>query len=147
MIDVRKYSGEQVIITSERLIFNTRKDDIIISTKKDIVLTSSGAIHVNVGPKSGAKPENNFYIINTPKFQVGLNNAEAVVKGDKAVDVFNKILNALAELAQNLSTATGVGVGTVSEPSINAAGAQLQGRIKNINNLVEEIKSKVSFTA
>ena len=72
---------------------------------------------------------------------------EAIVKGDKAADLINKLLNAMAELASNLTSATGIGVGTVTEPSINMAGATLQGKVQEMQGMVEGIKSKVSFTA
>jgi hypothetical protein len=147
MIGIREFTGDQVIMTSDRLIFNTKTDNIILSTKKDIVMSTGGAVHINVGPSSGAKASNNFYIVNSPKIQLGLNNTEPVAKGQKAADLINKVLNALAELANSLTTATGIGVGTVTEPSVNAAGAKLQSTIINIQKDVEGIKSSITFTS
>ena len=147
MIGIEEFTGNQVIITSDRLIFNSKTDNIIISTKKDIVLSSSGAVHINVGPTSGATVDKNLLIVNAPKIQLGLNNTEPVAKGQKAVDSFTKILNALAELASSLTSATGIGVGTVNQPTVNAAGAKLQSQVQNIQKDIDDIKSKVTFTS
>lgn len=147
MIGIKDFTGDQVIISSDRLIFNTRTDNIILSTKKDVVISPAGSLHINVGPTSGAKADKNYVIVNAPKIQLGLNNAEPMVKGDKAVDLLNKILNALGELASSLTSATGIGVGTITEPTVNAAGAKLQSTVRNIQKDVEDIKSKIAFTA
>jgi hypothetical protein len=39
--NISQFSNPQVIINSDRLIFNSKKDNIIISSKKDIAISTS----------------------------------------------------------------------------------------------------------
>lgn len=145
MIPIRKFNDNQIILNSDRLVFNAKQDNIILSSKKDVAITAAGAIHINIG--SGGKSDSNFLIINSPKIQLGLGSVQPVVKGNDLADLLNKILNALNDLASSLTSATGIGVGTVTEPTVNAAGIKLQGAIQNITAKVDNIKSKITFTA
>lgn len=141
---IRKYNGNQVILTSDRLIFNAKEDNVFITAKKDLSISVGGSVHINVGPSSGGS--GNTYLLNAPRIQFGLGSVQPVPKGDDLIKVINQTLQALAKLASSLTTAVGIGVGTVNEASVNAAGAALQGDISNITSLVKNINSKVTFT-
>lgn len=144
-IPIRKYNGNQVILTSDRLIFNAKDDNIFITARKDLAISVGGSVHINVGPSSGGS-SSNVYLLNAPRIQLGLGSVQPVPKGDDLVNVINKTLQALNKLASSLTSAVGVGVGTVNEATVNAAGAQLQGDISNITGLVKKINSTVTFT-
>lgn len=146
MIPIRKFNDNQIILNSDRLVFNAKQDNIILSSKKDVAIVAAGSVHINIGPSAG-KSDNNFLIINSPKIQFGLGSVQPVAKGNDLADLLNKILNALNDLASSLTSATGIGVGTVTEPTVNAAGIKLQGAIQNITAKVDNIKSKITFTA
>ena len=143
---IRQYQGNQVILNSDRLIFNTKADDVIISSKRDVSITLSGAFHVNVGPSGRQNASTNFFVVNSPKIQFGIGNTEPITKGNSLATLLTNLLNALTDLATNLTSATGVGVGTVGEPTINAAGVKLQGQVSNILSQVNTIKSTVTFS-
>lgn len=144
-VPIRKYNGNQVILTSDRLIFNAKEDNIFMSTKKDIAISAGGSMHINVGPSKGGN-SSNIYLLNAPKIQFGLGQAQPVPKGNDLSNMIEALLKALNSLAVSLSSATGIGVGAVNEPSINAAGIQLQGAIQNVETLAKHINSKVTFT-
>lgn len=146
LIPVRQYNGNQVILTSGRLVFNAKEDNIIMSTKNDVALSIGGSMHVNIGPSSGADPSKNFYILNAPRIQMGLGNAQPVPKGDDLFKALNELCSSLSQLANNLSGATGIGVGTVAQPSINAAGTLLAGQVSNVQSLLKKVNSTITFT-
>ena len=145
-IPVQQYNKDQVIITSDRLIFNSKDDSIINSTKKDFIITVGGGIHFNVGT-SGKSSDNNKFVVNSPKIQFGLGQVEPITKGDQMVKVMNELINALQKLASNLSSAVGVGVGTVTEITVNTAGTTLITDLSNISSIIDDIKSKITYTA
>jgi hypothetical protein len=145
-VPVHKFDDDQIIITSDRLIFNSSTDNIFQSAKKDLAITVGGSVHINVGPSKG-DPSKNQFVVNAPKIQFGLGKIQPAVKGDDLVKVLNDLLSSLNDLASNLSTATGIGVGTVAQPTVNAAGIKLQGQVQNISSQVSKIKSTVVFTA
>lgn len=143
-IPVRKYNKNQIILTSDRLIFNTKDDNIFFTSKKDIVLSSAGDIHFNVGSSGGSS---NKFILNSPRINLGLNGLQPVPKGDNLNDFQTQLLNAINNLATNLASATGFGVGTVTTPTINAAGTQLLSEIQNLQSLLKNVNSTITYTA
>jgi hypothetical protein len=146
-IPIRQYNSNQIILTSDRLIFNSKADNIILSSNNDVSINMNGAMHINIGPSGNQTPAKNFFVINAAKIQMGTGNVEPLPKGDTLGNLLTSLMNALNDLATSLSTATGIGVGTVGEPTVNAAGVKLQGAIANIQDQIVNIKSKVSFTA
>jgi len=144
-VPIRKYNGDQVIINSGRLVFNSKDDNVFITAKKDLAISVEGSVHVNVGPSNGSS--SNIYVVNSPKIQFGLNNTQPVPKGENLSNFNQQLLTALTSLATSLSSAIGIGVGTVTQPSINAAGAKLQGDIANLTDLMKDINSKITFTS
>jgi hypothetical protein len=143
-VPVRQYNKNQVILTSDRLIFNTKDDNIFFTAKKDIVLSSGGDVHINVGPSGGLS---NQFILNSPVIKLGLTGLQPVPKGNNLTDTLNQLMQSLTNLATNLASATGFGVGTVTTPTINAAGTQMLGEIQNIQTLIKSINSTVTSTA
>lgn len=146
-VPIKQYNNNQIILNSDRLVFNTKADDIIISSKRDVSITLAGAFHVNIGASGKQNASTNFFILNAPKIQFGMGDVEPVTKANSTAILLNSLLNALTELSTNLISATGIGVGTINEPTINAAGIKLQGQIKNIISKVDTIKSTVTFTS
>ena len=47
--DIKEYAGEQVIISSNRLVFNARKDSILISSNQYINLSAGDKVTIDVG--------------------------------------------------------------------------------------------------
>ena len=147
LVPIRQYNSNQIILTSDRLILNSKVDNIILSSNNDVSINMNGALHINIGPSGNQSSSTNFFIINAPKIQLGTGNVEPLTKANSLSDLLQSLMDALTQLANNLSTATGIGVGTVGEPSVNYAGTLLQGQISNIQDQISTIKSTVSFTS
>ena len=62
------YQGKQVIINSDRLIFNAKEDSILLYANEAIGFSTNGSFHFN----TGILDENKF-IVNAPNIYLGLN--------------------------------------------------------------------------
>lgn len=144
LVPIRQYKKNQAILTSDRIIFNSKDDNIFLISKKDVAISSGGDVHIDVGPSGGTS---NLFVVNSPKIQLGLSNTQPVPKGDNLNKVLTQLMQALTQLASNLEIAAGFGVGTVTTPTINAAGTTLAGQVTNIQSLIKSINSTVTFTS
>ena len=62
------YQGKQVIINSDRLVFNAKEDSILLYSDKAISFSTNGSFHFD----TGILDENKF-IVNAPNIYLGLN--------------------------------------------------------------------------
>ena len=62
------YQGKQVIINSDRLLFNAKNDSILLIADKSIAFNTKGTINFD----TGTNVENNKFIINSPNIHLGL---------------------------------------------------------------------------
>jgi|TARA_R110001592_G_scaffold11710_2_gene57497 hypothetical protein len=89
------YQGKQVIINSDRLIFNAREDSLF-SSNKTIAFSTNKDFHINTSEGSDGK-----FAVNSPKIHLGkikANNSLAdnpAVKGQELEQLLNDILNHL----------------------------------------------------
>ena len=85
-IDPRQYSGSQVMVNSNRLIFNSKEDNIIMSAQKSIIGESNEDIGFNSREKNINLSSERGYI------NLGGNEAdESLVLGDTFMKSFSQI--------------------------------------------------------
>lgn len=151
------YSKSYVILTSDRLILNSKEDSIFISSKRTIGLSAVEQVHINIGPLGKRDPEKNFLVVNSPRIQLGLpvgdanEKNEPIAKAHSTISFVNDLIEALNAFCNSLSLSKGVGVGTVALPEINAAASTLISKLTKIkgdygNKDTSPIPSKVSKT-
>ena len=61
------YIGKQVIINSDRLIFNAKNDSILLFSDKAIGFSTNGGFHFDTSPEKESK-----FIVNSPNIYLGL---------------------------------------------------------------------------
>ena len=61
-----KYSGKQILINSDRLIFNAKDDSILLFSNKAIGFSTNGSFHFDTGEE-----ENSKFVVNAPKIYLG----------------------------------------------------------------------------
>ena len=61
------YQGNQVIINSDRLVFNAKKDAILLYSSGSIGFSSKGNFHFDTDNSEDTK-----FIVNTPNIYLGL---------------------------------------------------------------------------
>ena len=141
------YIGNQVIINSDRLIFNAKKDSILFYSDKAIGFSTNGSFHFDTSPN----PSSNF-IVNSPNIYLGLGPdnklpTQPAVLSDDLITSLNDILDLVKgvyfDIAFNISFLSSM-PGTLT--GINTKNFQLlRKRSKEINDLkdtLHDIKSE-----
>jgi len=141
------YQGNQVIINSDRLLFNAKTDSILLFSDKAIGFSTNGSFHFDT---SSDKNENKF-VINSPNIYLGLEfdnsyPTEPAVLGDQLEDALNRILTLISGILDDIEYKVGYIVTTPGGPTgLNPANApilaQRRREIQIIKQEIKEIKS------
>jgi|TARA_B110000908_G_scaffold166110_1_gene216661 hypothetical protein len=136
-ISPSKYTSEQVIINSNRLLFNSKSDSILMSSAKSIGLNSIESINIDSPTTS----------INSKEIYLGDKNAdENVILGKTFLNDFRTLLTQMVTLGTALQTPIGSGVPNVVNPTIGVPAVQVTEAAKKMINNIENYKSKVTKT-
>jgi len=135
------YKGNQVIITSERLLFHSRKDGIFLFGKATIGLSSVGTI--NMDSNEGIK-------INAPYVELGLNAqtlGESAVLGDTLTSILSNLNSALSLVANGLSKVDGSSEESVatSMSILSTVGDSLVSATNDFSNRLDGITSDTVY--
>tara|TARA_B100000989_G_scaffold235563_1_gene182419 strand:+ start:8918 stop:10228 length:1311 start_codon:yes stop_codon:yes gene_type:complete len=133
------YTGNQVIISSGRLLFNSKKDHILLSSQRTI---SFGALKgFNFDTKA------NFVVDVGTHIKLGSKEAsQPLILGDKFLFDLNKVMDQLSFLCKMLQSDT-IWPAGVSAPKANVIGAAVacESLITTFQNRIESYKSKTTF--
>tara|TARA_R110000787_G_scaffold235022_1_gene341840 strand:- start:192 stop:653 length:462 start_codon:yes stop_codon:yes gene_type:complete len=140
------YQGKQVIINSDRLIFNAREDSLF-SSNKTIAFSTNKDFHINTSEGSDGK-----FAVNSPKIHLGkikANNSLAdnpAVKGQELEQLLKDILNHLNLLYSTVLPLLNQitlfpGLPTVPSPSNIALITPLINDLNVLKGKVKSIKS------
>ena len=123
-----QYNGEQIILNSGRLLFNSTFDHILLSSAKSINLNTVESVNIDARTKT---------VIQTPELYLGgVETSQPVVLGDDLVDLLSKILTDFEYLTGALQNQLGVPVGSPVAPTNLIAQA--------INNKIGSYKAELS---
>tara|TARA_B110000914_G_scaffold136623_1_gene119519 strand:- start:789 stop:1361 length:573 start_codon:yes stop_codon:yes gene_type:complete len=130
-----KFVGEQVILNSGRLLFNSKSDSILLSSFKTINLNSLESVNID-------SPET---IIKSGKVLLGDKYAtEPVILGDKFLADFQDLLSKIISLSAALQTPIGSGPPYAINPSIPVPAVQVQQSAQKMIGQIAHYKSKIS---
>ncbi len=129
------FVGEQIILNSGRLLFNSKSDSILLSSATSINLNSINSINLD-SPKT---------VIQSPDILLGDKNAtEPVILGNKFLGDLSSLLTSLISLCSALGTPIGTPIPFVPNASIPAPATQTLVKAQNMLNKIQQNKSKVS---
>jgi len=141
------YQGKQVIINSDRLLFNAKNDSILLFSDKAIGFSTNGSFHFDT-----TNLDENKFVVNSPNIYLGLNDdgnfpTEPAVLGNKTEETLEEILEIIEELLEGICTKltfiTGVpGTPTGPNPANIAAMNSTLISIANLKSRLKDIKSK-----
>ena len=63
------YQGKQVLINSDRLVFNAKMEDILLYSNEGMGFSTNGSFHFDT-----TNIDDNKFIVNAPNIYLGLNN-------------------------------------------------------------------------
>ena len=131
------FTGDQIILNSGRLLFNSKDDSILLSANNTINLNSVDSVNID-SPTS---------IIQSKEIYLGDKNAtEPIILGDKFLSDFSALVSTINSLATALVGGGGGNIGGTMAPNfpVLTAASQVQVRAGNMINKIEQYKSKVS---
>ena len=135
--DFNTYDSHCVILTSDRLIFNSKVDNIFLISNKDIGLSANGSVHINIGILGQQDPKTNYFVLNSPNIQFGMpenGTNEHVAKAESIIKFISKITSVLDNFSNQLALAQAFGMGVSTIPSVQAAATYLKNEVKIIAN-------------
>ena len=128
---ITAYKGSQVMITSDRLVFNSKADSIIFNSQKTISLTSIQSV--------GLYSQDGDVTLQSGKGNVRLGDVNAnqsVVLGDNFMKDFSDLIKKLQTLCSTLSKEPKI---YISGPAATSAQNQISQMLNNINNYTSKI--------
>ncbi len=110
---VNEYQGSQIILNSNRLVFNTKEDHIMLSSAKSINLNAQQSINFDTTGDTIFQ-SNKVYL-------GGTKNSQPVILGDEMVNLLTDVLSDLNFLCGQISNQLGVPTGAPLEPLASSA--------------------------
>jgi len=143
------YQGNQVIINSDRLVFNAKDDAILLYSDKAIGFSTKGNFHFDTDNNEDTK-----FIVNAPNIYLGIGNlntgelpTEPAVLGNELEILLTEILDFLEyfvlDAAYNLSGISTTPTNpTAMNPSNSTIVDQRMREIQDIKNNIQSIMSQ-----
>lgn len=145
----KDYIHSQIILNSDRITLNSKKNEILLFAKTNIELNSDNIININSGKYI------HFHIDHlnpNSKILLGTKSdksipTEPVLLGNKTHDLLLEICNTLGKLAGYLvETTVPTSDGGINIPACNNAGIQLYSDIDNLLSKLNSITSNKVYT-
>jgi hypothetical protein len=145
--DIKQYTGEQIVLSSGRLVFNSRSNDIFINSSRYINLSAGDKVTIDVG-SIDSDDEENMFLVNAPKIQFGLDKngvAEGVVKAEQLDIILTDLMTTIASYSTMVQAAAIV-PGPLMAMMLMPATQFLSGRLQNIKTNIKNFKSETTYT-
>ena len=140
------YQGKQVIINSDRLLFNAKTDSILLFSDKVIGFSTNGSFHFDTSSGNGNK-----FVVNAPEIVLGLDldkfPTEPALLGNKHETYMNDLLDMIEEIlnvliGQYTLISAPPGLPDAPFPGNQAAFANVSTQIADLRSALEDVKSK-----
>ena len=143
------YQGNQVLINSDRLIFNAKEDSILLFSDKAIGFSTNGSFHFDT---SSDENESKF-VVNSPNIYLGLefNNTlpeQPAVLGDDLISSLTDILEAISKVYQDI--VFNISYVSTKPPSLTGMNPDnfniMQSRMRELQRIKDDFESFKSQT-
>src|SRR3990167_10173306 len=135
-----KFDGNQIIINSDRIIFNSKQNELMLFANKGLILNTNGYIALDSSNDIGLSTLSKFILraddgtyVDSKEIILGRNAKEPLVLGNELVSVLSDILSEIIKLT----------VPTGSGPSGNPLNS---AKFSAIKSKLKKMLSKQNFT-
>tara|TARA_Y100000592_G_scaffold101146_1_gene185986 strand:+ start:1726 stop:2193 length:468 start_codon:yes stop_codon:yes gene_type:complete len=99
-----RYIGNQIVLNSSRLIFNAKKDSILLYSNKAIGFSTNGSFHFDT---DNSEESESKFIVNSPNIYLGLefNNTlpeQPAVLGNELIEILEDICDAILNVYSDI---------------------------------------------
>jgi hypothetical protein len=140
---IKQYDGEQIIISSNRLVFNSDIDNILFSTANKTHFSTKKEFLIDVG-EAGSTDKNFKFHLNAPLIILGSDKLgrtlEPVVKGEAMDVLIKEIFKALDRYSKAVTASV------PSSPQLKIASDMLNSDMNTIITDLNSIKSDITYT-
>lgn len=131
-----QYKGEQIILSSGRIVFNAKYDSVMFFAKKALAFSSAGTFNID---------SDDYTIINAPKIYLGLlahQEREPLLLGNKTNDLLIDLIESIKTFTDLIKTGGG------TPQALMAASGFLEGKARGIETILKnkQLLSKQNFT-
>ena len=138
--DVKLFTGPQIILNSERIVLNSKKDSILISANTSAQL--AGRESVNIASLKTV-------VVDSPNVRLGSTSAtEPLLKGEQATQLLKNLLNNLNEFMK-VCQEQAVPIpnqNPIPLTKLNQASIQMSQVLEGLLEQVDDLKSNNNFT-
>ncbi len=148
------YQGKQVIIDSDRLLFNAKTDSILLYSDKAIGFSTKGSIHFDTSDQKETSDSSNAskFVVNSPNIYLGLKfnknlPTEPAVLGNEFDEWANELLDMIDGLMDDIiyNITYMSPTGPTGPMASNEASLSLRRtQVKDLRNNIKYIKSKIT---
>lgn len=139
-LNVPDYTNSQVIINGDRIVLNSKKDEVMLFAKTNIELNTKNVINLNADER--VHLNSNAVFLGVYNSQ---NTPQPVLLGNNTLEVFFLLQKSLTELGSYLSKAVSTSEGSPIV-GINVAGKEIIKDMNRLCDLLNKITSKKVFT-
>jgi hypothetical protein len=133
-----QYNDSQIILNSNRLLLNTKKDHILLSSAKSINLSAIDSINIDV--------TGDFVVQTTGKTYLGSKDAtQPLILGDELVNKLDLLLDTLVTFFDIAKKTTSTEPGTLLG-QFNIISKQASSTLNDLKKSLNQIKSKSNYT-
>ena len=140
-IEASKYFNSQAILNSDRIVLNSKKDEVMLFAKTNVEISTKNIINLNAGDRVHLNSDRVF--LGTVNNQLPTEN---IVLGGKLHDLLLNLMDTLHEFGTGIASAIGSPEGTPATDII-AAARGLCTSIDRIEMDLEGILSQQNFTS
>lgn len=132
----QNYSNNQIILSSDRITLNSKRDEIMLHANTNIELGANQIIHLN---------SSNSILLNSPKIFLGLNSnnttpTEPALLGATTVELISRLLEILNNFASNVKN-------NYPPTGLNVYSATLMGQLDILREKLKDTYSETVFIA
>jgi hypothetical protein len=140
-LNVPDYFNAQTIINSDRVVINSKRNEVMIFAKTNVEINTKNIINLNADERVHL----NSNIIFLGPYDKN-NMLQPVLLGNETLNLFTHLQKTLTRLASYLSQAVSTSEGAPMV-TLNSAGKELFNDMKKVSDLLGKIASKKVFTS
>ena len=136
------FGGSQLLFNSDRLVLNSKKDEVMIFAKTNIEINTNNVINLNAGERNHLNSPRNF--IGTKSN--GTLPDEPLLLGNQTINLLTDVLEAISNFGSEVSSVISAPAGSPLM-DLNSSGNKLSNTINNLMGKLDKIISNQNYTS